>query len=536
MLKVLVGYPARDEELHDRATPARRGAGGAGSLSLDELRALQRAVGRHLRRPRRRRLRGVVAEATRSRRRAALRSDRYVAFGASPRGPISLVPAARALALVRGREYVLAEDVAALAKDALRHRLVLSYQALAEEVTPDTILERCMATVPRRDRPPPRARPDRSLASPDGPDPGPAGARAAARALLRALDIQIGRRVDALLAGDYRSAVLGVGSELAQVRPYVPGDDVRRIDWNVTARTREPHVRVQIAERVLVTWLVLDTRPRWASARPTGARRTSPRASRSRSGTSRADAATGSASSPSAPAGRCCRRARAAPGCSACCRAPRGGRAAPRRRAVPWRRAARAAQVARQRCARRRRLRLPRPARLADAAARARRPPRRPGGRDPGPARAGAAERRRAQLVDPETGRQLRVDTPATPAPRALRAAAAEERAARRARVHRAGVRPRRALDLGRVAAAARRSFRARTGAGACELRLALWLLVALLVVPLGAGLYVLSQRRRKLAASRFATAGTPAERRRSLRPALGVISRSACCSRPSRR
>ena len=45
------------------------------------------------------------------------------------------------------------------------------------------------------------------------------------------------------------------------VRPYVPGDDVRRIDWNVTARTSEPHVRVDLAERVLVTWLVLDTSP-----------------------------------------------------------------------------------------------------------------------------------------------------------------------------------------------------------------------------------------------------------------------------------
>jgi uncharacterized protein (DUF58 family) len=62
-----------------------------------------------------------------------------------------------------------------------------------------------------------------------------------------------------MLAGDYRSNLLGVGTELAQVRAYVPGDDVRRIDWNVTARTGEPHVRVHLAERVLVTWLVLDT-------------------------------------------------------------------------------------------------------------------------------------------------------------------------------------------------------------------------------------------------------------------------------------
>jgi uncharacterized protein (DUF58 family) len=78
-------------------------------------------------------------------------------------------------------------------------------------------------------------------------------------ALLRALDIQVGRKMEGLLAGDYRSAVLGTGTELAQVRPYQPGDDVRRIDWNVTARTGEPHVRVHLAERVLVTWLVLDT-------------------------------------------------------------------------------------------------------------------------------------------------------------------------------------------------------------------------------------------------------------------------------------
>src|SRR6185295_4999634 len=77
--------------------------------------------------------------------------------------------------------------------------------------------------------------------------------------LLRALDVAIGRRVSGLLSGDYRSNDLGVGTELAQVRPYVPGDDVRRIDWNVTARTAEPHVRVHLAERVLVTWLVLDT-------------------------------------------------------------------------------------------------------------------------------------------------------------------------------------------------------------------------------------------------------------------------------------
>ena len=89
--------------------------------------------------------------------------------------------------------------------------------------------------------------------TPDRPGPGPLP-----ETLLRALDLTIGRRIEGLLAGDHRSSILGVGSELAQVRPYVPGDDVRRIEWNVTARTGETHVRIDLAERVLVTWLALD--------------------------------------------------------------------------------------------------------------------------------------------------------------------------------------------------------------------------------------------------------------------------------------
>ena len=90
--------------------------------------------------------------------------------------------------------------------------------------------------------------------TPARPGPGPM-----AEGLLRALDVSIGRRVEGLLAGDFRSNLLGTGSELAMMRPYVAGDDVRRIDWNATARTGETHVRVDLAERVLVTWLVLDT-------------------------------------------------------------------------------------------------------------------------------------------------------------------------------------------------------------------------------------------------------------------------------------
>jgi uncharacterized protein (DUF58 family) len=94
------------------------------------------------------------------------------------------------------------------------------------------------------------------LARPTPARPGPG---LMAEGLLRALDISIGRRVEGLLAGDFRSNLLGSGTELAMIRPYVAGDDVRRIDWAVTARTGEPHVRVDLAERVLVTWLVLDT-------------------------------------------------------------------------------------------------------------------------------------------------------------------------------------------------------------------------------------------------------------------------------------
>jgi MoxR-like ATPase len=149
MLKILVGYPEHDEELTvvQRSLvlpPELRQA-----LTLEDLRRLQRKVMEVYVDP------SVVSYsvtlATATRRPAEYGLDGladYVAFGASPRGPISIVQSARALALLRGRDYVIAEDLAALVKDALRHRLVLTYQALAEEVTPDRILDEVLAAVP----------------------------------------------------------------------------------------------------------------------------------------------------------------------------------------------------------------------------------------------------------------------------------------------------------------------------------------------------------------------------------------------------
>jgi uncharacterized protein (DUF58 family) len=92
--------------------------------------------------------------------------------------------------------------------------------------------------------------------APARPGPGPTP-----EALLRALDLTVGRRIRGLLPGEYRAHDLGGGTELAQVRPYEPGDDVRRMDWNVTARTTVPHVRVHVPERALTAWLLLDVSP-----------------------------------------------------------------------------------------------------------------------------------------------------------------------------------------------------------------------------------------------------------------------------------
>jgi MoxR-like ATPase len=150
MLKILVGYPERDEELTvvtrslDDPVDVRQ------ILPLAELAELQRAVKSVYVDP------GLVsyavslATATRDPEEFGLGEvSELVAYGASPRGPIALVASARALALIHGRDYVIPADIRALVRDAFRHRLVLTYQALAEERSADDVLDAVIASVPQ---------------------------------------------------------------------------------------------------------------------------------------------------------------------------------------------------------------------------------------------------------------------------------------------------------------------------------------------------------------------------------------------------
>jgi uncharacterized protein (DUF58 family) len=82
-----------------------------------------------------------------------------------------------------------------------------------------------------------------------------------AEALLKRLDWYVVRRLDGLLQGDYRSLFAGHGFDLAEVREYQPQDDVRYMDWNVTARMGDPYVRQYIEDREITAWLLLDLSP-----------------------------------------------------------------------------------------------------------------------------------------------------------------------------------------------------------------------------------------------------------------------------------
>jgi MoxR-like ATPase len=154
MMKVLVGYPTEEEEfvIVDRVT------GTPGTVvpvaSTDELAALQRTCRSVYVDPALIQYAVRLAAVTRFPDRHGLKDlARFVTFGASPRAPIHLIEGSRALAFLRGRDYVLPEDVVDLVPDVFRHRLVLSYEALAESLTPDELIRRIMQKVPAPEKP-----------------------------------------------------------------------------------------------------------------------------------------------------------------------------------------------------------------------------------------------------------------------------------------------------------------------------------------------------------------------------------------------
>jgi uncharacterized protein (DUF58 family) len=95
--------------------------------------------------------------------------------------------------------------------------------------------------------------------TPAQPGPGPTP-----EALLKALDLTLARRIRGMFPGDHRALERGGGLELAALRPYEPGDDVRSIDWNATARTGITHVQVHVPERAVTAWVLLDLSPSMA--------------------------------------------------------------------------------------------------------------------------------------------------------------------------------------------------------------------------------------------------------------------------------
>jgi MoxR-like ATPase len=149
LMKVLVDYPNFSEEMTIVARSLTDPAPVGRVLSIAQLQALQA----HTRQVYVDRLVAEYAvalcDATRQPASYQLPDlQGYLAYGASPRGSINLVAAARALAVLRGRAYALPQDVQELARDVLRHRLVLTYQALAEQVTPDQLLTAVLAAIP----------------------------------------------------------------------------------------------------------------------------------------------------------------------------------------------------------------------------------------------------------------------------------------------------------------------------------------------------------------------------------------------------
>jgi len=154
MMKVLVGYPSEEEEfvIVQRVTGAAVAA--AAVASTGQLLALQRECRSGYVDPALLQYAVKLVAVTRDPARHGLPDvAKYLSYGASPRASIGLVEGARAIAFLRGRPYVLPEDVTDIAPDVLRHRLVLSYEALAEGKTPDALVRRVMQHLPAPPRP-----------------------------------------------------------------------------------------------------------------------------------------------------------------------------------------------------------------------------------------------------------------------------------------------------------------------------------------------------------------------------------------------
>ena len=154
MLKVLVGYPSATEEfvIVERMTGALQDV--QAIFDTEELAALQRRADAVYVDPSLIEYSVKLVTASRQPETCGLGDlSRYILFGASPRASINMIVAGRALAFVRGRDYVLPQDVRDVALDVMRHRLVLSYEALSDNVQGDDILNRLMEAVPMPEAP-----------------------------------------------------------------------------------------------------------------------------------------------------------------------------------------------------------------------------------------------------------------------------------------------------------------------------------------------------------------------------------------------
>jgi len=154
MMKVLVGYPSEEEEfvIVERVTGAPQDVSAVATTT--DLAALQRECRTGYVDPSMMHYAVRLVAATRQPERYGVKDiAKYITFGASPRATIHLIEGARALAFLRGRKYVLPEDVTDLVPDVLRHRLALSYEALADSLTADEIILRIMQAVPAPEKP-----------------------------------------------------------------------------------------------------------------------------------------------------------------------------------------------------------------------------------------------------------------------------------------------------------------------------------------------------------------------------------------------